>query len=294
MLALPAAALAHGGPPAPGQAWAAWELDPGVVLCLALSGYLYARGLRRLWAASRGAGVKRWEAASFWTGWGSLVIALLSPVHTLGGALFFVHMMQHEILMLIAAPLMVLGRPMPVFFAALPRGTSRDLARWSRSTRWRHLVSAVAHPMTAWFIHAVALWIWHIPALFSATLESDLVHTLQHASFFGSALLFWWSVMHSHRAVGYGAAVLYMFTTAMHSGVLGAMITFALSVWYPAYERTAPAWGVTPLEDQQIGGLIMWVPAGLVYIIAALAFFAGWLRESERRVARWQATSPGS
>jgi cytochrome c oxidase assembly factor CtaG len=84
--------------------------------------------------------------------------------------------------------------------------------------------------------------------------------------------------------MGYGAAVLYLFTTAVHTSILGALLTFSPTLWYPAYLRTTAAWGLTALEDQQLGGLVMWVPAGLVYIAAGLALFAGWLRESERRV----------
>jgi len=133
-------------------------------------------------------------------------------------------------------------------------------------------------------IHAVVLWAWHAPALFQATLDNESVHALQHASFLFSALLFWWAVIHGRqRALGFGFAVLYMFTTALHSGLLGALLTFANSVWYPGYVERTAAWGLTPLEDQQIGGLIMWIPAGLVYIAAGLALFAGWLRESEAR-----------
>jgi cytochrome c oxidase assembly factor CtaG len=101
------------------------------------------------------------------------------------------------------------------------------------------------------------------------------------------ALFFWWALIHCRRAVmGYGAAVLYMFTTSIHSGVLGALITFASSLWHPAYSTTTPPWGLTPLEDQQLGGLIMWIPAGAVYIIAGLALFAGWISESERSMLR--------
>jgi putative membrane protein len=91
---------------------------------------------------------------------------------------------------------------------------------------------------------------------------------------------------------GYGVAVLYLFTTALHSGLLGALITFAASVWYPAYRETTASWGLTPLEDQQLGGLIMWVPACLTYIVAGLALFAAWLRTSEERVRRWEAQWP--
>jgi len=101
-----------------------------------------------------------------------------------------------------------------------------------------------------------------------------------------SALLFWWALIHGHRGVtNYGVAVFYLFTTAIHSGLLGALLTFARTVWYPDYSNTQ-VWGLTALEDQQIGGLIMWVPACSVYIIAGLAMFAQWLRQSEQRVIR--------
>jgi cytochrome c oxidase assembly factor CtaG len=86
--------------------------------------------------------------------------------------------------------------------------------------------------------------------------------------------------------MGYGAAVLYVFTTSIHSGLLGALLTFSRSVWYPSYVGLTTSWGLTPLEDQQLGGLIMWIPAGVLYAIAGLALFAGWLRESESRVAK--------
>ncbi|HKC65760.1 MAG TPA: cytochrome c oxidase assembly protein, partial [Pyrinomonadaceae bacterium] len=139
----------------------------------------------------------------------------------------------------------------------------------------------------AWAVHALALWVWHIPVLFQATLDSEFIHTLQHLSFFFSALLFWWALIHGRRGLlGYGAATLYVFTTSVHSGLLGALITFAQGIWYPAYKGYTASWGLTPLEDQQLGGLIMWIPAGLVYIFAGLALFAGWLRESEARVLK--------
>jgi cytochrome c oxidase assembly factor CtaG len=123
--------------------------------------------------------------------------------------------------------------------------------------------------------------------LFEATLDSDLVHAAQHLSFLLSAVLFWWAVFHGRqRAVGYGLAVVYMFLTAVHSGILGALLTFARTPWYPAYANTTQRWGLAPVEDQQLGGLIMWVPACTVYIVAGLALMAAWLRESDRRVVR--------
>jgi putative membrane protein len=294
MLGLPNL-LAHGDEPhSAGELLRAWAWEPGVLIALALTGWLYARGLRRLWReAGVGHGVRMWEAWSYAGGWASLVVALVSPIHPWGRVLFSAHMTQHEILMLISAPLLVLGRPILVFLKALPAPTARGLAGLSNTGGWRMTWRAISNPFAAWLGHGLILWLWHVPALFQATLDDELVHTLQHASFLFSAILFWWAVTHGRgRASAYGLAVLYMFTTALHSGLLGLLITFARTVWYPAYSDTTRAWGLTPLEDQQLGGLIMWIPAGLVYVVAGLAFFAGWLRESERRAARLDLKEP--
>ena len=124
--------------------------------------------------------------------------------------------------------------------------------------------------------------------------NNDAVHALQHVSFFGSALLFWWTIIHAHapggraRAVTFGTAVLLLFGTALHSGALGGLLTFSRTLWYPAYGNAAAAWGLSPLEDQQLAGLIMWIPATFAYLVAALFLFAGWLRASEERVHQFE------
>jgi cytochrome c2 len=189
----------------------------------------------------------------------------------------------------------VLGRPVIPFLWALPKTAAREISRWTKSHVWQSIWRTMTAPFVAWIIHAVVLWSWHVPFLFQATLDSEFVHALQHASFLFSALLFWWAVLHGRqRAIGFGVAVLYMFTTALHSGLLGALLTFARTVWYPIYNDTTAPWGLTPLEDQQLGGLIMWIPAGLVYIVAGLALFAGWLRESENRAQAADTGGTGS
>jgi putative membrane protein len=193
-------------------------------------------------------------------------------------------MAQHELLMVAAAPLLVLARPLVALLWGLPFAWRCTLGQWSKRTTVQSGWRFWTHPMTAWWIHAAALWLWHIPRFFQATLDNDWIHAAQHVSFLGSALLFWWSLFYAHGRVRYGASVLYLFTTAVHTSILGALLTFASTVWYPAYIATTSAWGVTPLEDQQSGGLIMWIPAGLVYLVAGLVLFAGWLRESERLV----------
>jgi putative membrane protein len=144
--------------------------------------------------------------------------------------------------------------------------------------------TALTAPATVWLLHALALWIWHLPSLFDAALEHEGIHAVQHLTFYLTAALFWWSLLQGrYGRAGYGAAVIYLFATGLHSGVLGALLTFSSDSWYPAYAAASLTWGLTPLEDQQLAGLVMWVPAGLIFVAGGLAFFAAWLRESGRR-----------
>jgi putative membrane protein len=151
----------------------------------------------------------------------------------------------------------------------------------------------LATPSVAFALHAIALWAWHLPAAYQATLRSELAHSLQHTSFVLTALLFWWTILGTSRGgLARGRAILYLFLTALQTGALGALLTFATSLWYPAYTATTGAWGMSPLDDQQLGGLIMWIPGSIAYLIAALVLFAGWLRESEKRSFRsWSVTA---
>lgn len=280
LLLIPALTFGHPGEPLrPDDLWSAWEFDPGVVLALALSALLYVRG------GAKQSGAAKSQKLFFWSGWLSLLVALISPIHRLGEVLFSAHMMQHEILMLISAPLLVLSRPLVTFLWAIPISWRRRFGRWSKKKPIAQSWIWLTTPLMAWLLHAVAIWAWHVPFLFQATLRSDIAHTAQHLSFFLSGLLFWWAVFYVKNRKAYGAAFLYVFTTAIHTGILGALLTFSPHVWYPAYTTTG-AWGLTPLEDQQIGGLIMWVPASLVYLAAGLTLFAAWLKASDLQLDR--------
>ncbi|HWE49421.1 MAG TPA: cytochrome c oxidase assembly protein [Bryobacteraceae bacterium] len=261
----------------PDNLWTFWEFDPGVVISLALAGILYWRGSR----LSRG--VTRREQICFWAGMGVLIVSLISPLHPLGEQLFSAHMAQHELLMIVAAPLFVLARPAVPMLFGVPLQWRRIAGGLFKAPAARSVWRTLTRPVNAWLIHAAAIWGWHAPALFEAGIRSDLIHTLQHCSFFFSALLFWWSLTFRES---YGAAVLSVFTTSLHTSILGAILTLSPTVWYSPYLKTAPLWGLTALEDQQTGGLIMWIPAGIVYIAAALCLMALWIRESDLMAER--------
>jgi putative membrane protein len=264
-----------------------WTWPPFVVISLWLTAILYGVGVTRM--LRRSGNQKSLVRPVLWfaLGWISLVIALDSPVHELGEQLFWVHMTQHEILMLISAPLLLLGRPMIAFLWALPPAWRDAAAIIGRSRFFEKGWTFVSAPISAWLVSALALWIWHIPWLFDQTLRSDWIHAAQHTTFLVTALIFWWPLVNRSPALGYGGGVVYVFTTILHTSVLGALLTFAPRAWYSSYVVTAPAWHLSALEDQQIGGLIMWIPAGTLLLIVALTLLVKWINESQ---TRWQYT----
>ncbi|MFW6070007.1 MAG: cytochrome c oxidase assembly protein [bacterium] len=269
-------------PPTPQTIWRAWNADPLLILALLLSAALYTRGLLALWRrAGPGRGVRRSHVAAFAAGLLALAVALLSPLDALSSALLAAHMVQHLLLMLVAAPLLLLGLPPVAAAWALPR--SPQLARWwHRRPLLRRAWRALSHPGAAWLLYAGVLWLWHLPRFYEAALMNDTVHALEHAAFLGAALLFWWALFHA-RALSSAGGALYLFTTALHSGLLGALLTFAATPWYPAYSVAAYAWGLTPLQDQQLAGVIMWLPGALIYLAAILILLGRWLYRQERR-----------
>jgi putative membrane protein len=287
-LCLPALALAHD---VEGRYTAAdalsWGAEPWVLFLLALSLLLYGLGLRRLWPRSRQSRrPAARQAAWFGAGWAALALALVSPLDSAGSFSFAAHMVQHELLMIVAAPMLVLGRPLGVWVWSLPAGWRRRTGAATRNAAVSAAWDALTRPLNAWLLHFAALWMWHVPATFQAGLASNGVHALQHVSFLFSALLFWWAVLgRQGGAHGRGGAIVYLFTTMMHTGALGAMFTMSETIWYPFYGSKAQAFGLSALEDQQLGGLIMWIPGGLAYVAAGLVLCGRWLARSPRDTA---------
>ena len=250
---------------------------------LALVALVYLIGVSALWRhAGVGRGIRLRQALAFAAGWSAIAIALSSPMDEWSDRWLVAHMVQHELLMIVAAPLMAVAAPLIAMLWAMPAGARQSVAHGIRRRPVVHAWNILTAPATVFVLYAVALWVWHLPALYDYALEQEAVHVVQHLCFFGTATLFWWGIAHGrHGRLGYGAAVVYVFATAVHGGLLGALLTLSPRVWYAPYVAHHGA-GLTPLEDQQLAGLLMWVPASLVFVAAGLILLAAWLRHGER------------
>ena len=280
-------------PPVPETLWQSWSSSPLLLLSLLVGGLLYARGLAVLWRqAGPGRGVSYGRALSFAAGVLVLFVTLLSPLEALAEALLVAHMAQHLLLLLVAPPLLINGSPVVAVTWAAPRAWRRGLARWSGRRHLAGLWALLSRPGFAWAAYALALWLWHLPRLYQAALFDETVHALEHACFLGAGLLFWWTVAERGQR-DLGMVLFFVFTTALHSGLLGALLTFSPRVLYPAYSIFSYPWGLTPLADQQLAGAIMSFPTSLVFLGVALTLLGRRLYGEERRLqGRLRATTP--
>lgn len=263
----------EGGPVTPSGLWSHWGGDPGALLSVAVLGVLYAVGVSRLWKnAGRYHVVSRAEVFAFYCGILTLLIALCSPLDALADTLFSAHMLQHMLLITVAAPLAVLGAPLLPFLWSLPRNVRIGVGRSWNAMGMRTAGPALAQPLPAWALHTVALWTWHLRGPYSAALASEPIHACEHASFYLTALLVWWVALRPFRGRGHvGASLCVLAGTLAQSSALGAILTFSGTPWYYAQSAGAGAWNLTALEDQQLAGLIMWIPAGFFYLFGILA-----------------------
>jgi putative membrane protein len=288
-------AQADGGlPVGPAETWQAWNWDPVLLLNLAVLWWLYGRGLARLWSrAGVGHGVSAGRPFAFLGGLATVFAALVSPLDPLSGQLASAHMVQHLLLMMVAAPLFVMGAPSQVLTRGLSPHWQRAAASWRRNLRcgWFRVLW---QPPFAWTVYAAVMWLWHLPSLYEAALPHPIVHDAQHLSFFGAACLFWRPLLDPIRRQRLHPvpAVFYLFTTSLQASALGIFLALSPQPWYSAFRGTTAVWGFTPLEDQQLAGLIMWMPACLVYALAAMAVFGLWLAREAESVAGRPALIP--
>jgi putative membrane protein len=249
-------------------------------VCIDVVALVYWRGARRMGSAVR-------PRIAFYLGLALLAGALSSPVETRADARLSAHMVQHLLLILVVPALVAYGRPVVVTVLGLPLIARRVVGRVQRTAVIRRLTKIVRHPVSAWALFAAALWTWHQPGLYQAAVRSGFVHALEHASFFCAALVFWSAVIDSgpRRRVSYGAALLVVFGTLLQSGWLAMVLSFAPSVVYPVYGS---------LADQQLAGVLMWVPMTIVLVVAIVVLFVRFFGVIEARVRRAEAVGATS
>ena len=255
-----------------------WTLDPVLTIPLALALLIYCVGWVRL---SKRASTPV-QPTLFLSGWTVLTLSLISPLHEAGERSFTVHMIEHELIMLVATLLLASSSAGGILAWGLPRPLRLGLSgSWKSPPQslWRRLTE----PVTATAVQGAVMWVWHAPILFDRALESFGWHVAQHAYFFISSLLFWWAMLHPRgRGSGYGVSAACLFVTSLIGGALGALMSFSSSPWYADYAAMGMTGiGLDPTADQQLAGLVMWIPGGLVHGIAALVFFYRWLKSAE-------------
>jgi putative membrane protein len=259
-----------GTPPIPGELWQNWNLDPVLIAVLLVAVGTYAVGASR----SDARAVEHWRHACFYAGWGMLVAMLVSPLCNLTVALFSARVGQHMVLTLVAAPLLMLGRPQEVLGALRRQQGKSPISGTLEQTLGRASIAGL--------LFAGFMWLWHAPAPYDATLTSNVVYWAMHLTLIGSALLLWHVIL-TAGAAGRLQGVLTCVASSMQMGLLGAIITLAPRALYDSHAATTLPWGLTSLEDQQLGGLIMWVPGGAVFLVAALALAASALASMDAR-----------
>lgn len=290
-LAAPGSTLAHGAdapaPKFPG-ALLSWSLDPFAVLGIALAAAVYAWAVRRVNAAHPANRQPAYRSWLFGAGLGAIGFALLSPIEAYEGSLLSVHMVQHMLLELVAAPLLLAGAPITLALRAARPSVRKALLAVLRS----RVVHVISFPVVAWMLFAAVNWGWHFSVLYDDALENQALHYLQHATFLGAALLFWWPVIGADPSpwrLPHPVRLLYLFLALPQNSFLGVAIMSAPTVLYPHYVTNARDWGLAPLDDQALAGVIMWVVGDVAFLTGMMIVVLLWMRHEDRRTERLDA-----
>ena len=263
---------------------AAWSWDPAVLVGAAASSCLYLRGWLRFGRRNP------WRAGSFGAGVLLILLALCSPIGTYDQQLFSLHMTEHLLLTLGAAPLLLLGKPLVPLLWGLPRTERRGVARlFGPASLLSRAAAYLGRPPVALGVYSLSFAVWHLPKLYDLAQGQTLIHYTEHAVFFTTAVAFWWPVIHPHggpRRLPKIAATVYFALPMVEGTLIGALLTFANTPLYATYVRASRLSGLSALDDQQLAGLIMWIPGGLVYAAAVLALLVSVLREEEASANR--------
>jgi len=263
--------------------------DLAVRLCVLVAvlglATLYTRGWRTLRQQGRGDLPPWWHLLSYLTGLGTIAIALTSPLDDLADTWFSAHMAQHLLLTMMAAPLLLLGNPLPVCLWGLPRRARHAVGRpLTRQARVRRVLEVLTRLPVAWANYVVVLWIWHVPLLYEAALEHQVLHILEHIMFFGSALIFWWPIIRPaprlRPQVHPGFEILYLVAATAQNTALGAFLSLQEHAIYPHYAHLPRASGLDAVSDQAAAGGLMWIN-GHMYLLPILVLLWRFARQPD-------------
>lgn len=261
-----------GSPPNPAEIWSTWRLDPLLLSLLAAWCIAYAIGCRRLGSV----GPDARHRASFYAGWSIVTLALVSPLCPLSVSLFAARATQHVILALLGAPLIIAARPLPTLVAAFAPDAAAHAQHAIENTLTRTPFAAAA-------TFAVCVWVWHMPGPYAATFLSVPLYWCMHVTMFGSACWLWAALLRGSETNPF-AGVVAGIASSVQMGLLGALITLSPRALYGPHFLTTATWGLTPLQDQQLGGVVMWVPGCTAFLVVAMVTLARWLSPARRAV----------
>ena len=289
-LAAAASAVAHGPvpaePPSAATLLLGWTFEPLPTLGIAVAAIWWWWAVRRVNAAHPTNPVPVRRSVAFAAGLAALAVALVSGVDRYDTALFSVHMFQHLLLAMVAAPLIALSAPITLVLRLVSPATRR---RWVLPVLHSRVTRILAFPVVAWVIFASVMWVSHFSPLFDAALEDPLVHDLEHALFLGAGLLFWWPAVALDPApwrMPHPARALYVFLQMPQNTFLAVVLLSAQAALYPHYATLVRTWGPTPLADQQAAAGIMWLVGDAIFLVAVMAIVVGWMRAEARDTAR--------
>ncbi len=281
---------AHGPAPATSPDLASvvlgWTFEPLPTLGIVAALGWWRWAVRRVDAAHPNNRVPMGRSVAFVVGLAALAIALLSGIDRYDTTLFSVHMVQHVLLTLVAAPCIALAAPITLLLRSVSPATRR---RWILPLLHTRVTRVLAFPVVAWIVFAAVMWVSHFSPLFDAALEDPLLHDLEHALYLGSALLFWWPAVARDPApwrIPHPARALYVFLQMAQNTFLAVVLLDARGVLYPHYATIERAWGPTPLEDQRLAAGIMWVVGDLIFLGAIMLILVAWSRAEGRSMAR--------
>lgn len=267
-----------------------WDLDPVVMTVVFVIGLVYVAGLARIKARNIPEAVSGTNVAMFVFGFLAFGLALISPISAYADDLFFMHMIQHVLLMFVAAPLLLLSNSMPVVMWSMPRSLRYNVGDlFVPDGLARKILEKLTKPMSAFLFYALVMVVWHIPIAYDASLEYLPLHYFMHITMFVAGLVFWWPAIGPaplKSQLPYPGRMLYLFVASLLCSALGIILTFYHG--YSFYENVPGHWNISMRLDQQLGGLIMWVPVNLLFLSALSAVFFAWAGKEERDNERWE------